>query len=58
MKKKISKEREYKAIIQTLYREFYNGPGWENFSCGNSSFLIVRDPYKCMSAFEKFVKIK
>ena len=54
MKQKIEK---YRRIIESLKKEFYGG-NYDDFSCGNTMGLYVRDPYKCERLFDRFEAIK
>ena len=44
-------------MIESLKKEFYGG-NYEDFSCGNTMGLYVRNPYKCERIFDRFEKVK
>lgn len=52
-----SRTRKYREILDELERHFHGG-NYEDFSCGNTMGLYVRNPCRCISLFEKFNRIK
>jgi hypothetical protein len=55
--KKERKVTKYRRMIESLKKEFYGG-NYEDFSCGNTMGLYVRNPYKCERIFDRFEKVK
>ena len=55
--KKTNKTRRYRELLEKLQKEFFGG-NYDDFSCGNTMGLYVRNPYRCITLFEKFEKLK
>lgn len=55
--KKPGKLVRYRRILDALSKEFYGG-NYEDFSCGNTMGLYVRNPWRCDDLFRKFERIK
>lgn len=56
-KQKKSKTIRYRKLLERLEREFFGG-NYDNFSCGNTMGLYVRNPWNCIKIFKTFNRIK
>jgi hypothetical protein len=52
-KKKSGKLVRYRKILDELERQFYGGD-YEDYSCGNTMGLYVRNPARCEALFDRF----
>lgn len=57
IKKKPSKRDQYRRMLESLEREFYGG-NYDDWECGNTMGLYVRNPWKCRNIFDKFNAVK
>lgn len=57
IKKKQTKTQKYRRLLERLEKEFFGG-NFEDFSCGNTMGLYVRNPYACVRIFNQFSRIK
>ncbi len=55
--KKITKTEKYRRMLEALKKEFYGG-NYEDFSCGNTMGLYVRNPCRCEDIFHRFERLK
>ena len=55
--KKKTKTAIYREMLEKLQRNFYGG-NYEDYSCGNTMGLWVRNPSTCEKIFERFERIK
>lgn len=52
-----SKTTKYREIIDALKKEFFGG-NYEDYSCGNTMGLYVRNPVRCETLFNRFDRLK
>jgi len=44
-------------MLDELSRQFYGG-NYDDYSCGNTMGLYVRNPSRCEKIFERFERVK